>query len=224
MTDNWPPAEDPSADVLTVAPRRRSPRSVVVGIACLAGGVALGVAGIASATGQSPVVRQAVVDAQSATPTQSAAPGTTPDRRDRGAPFEGRGHFGRGHGGPLGFGGGILHGEFVVPKADGTFQTVHVQRGAVTAVSSTSISVKSDDGFSKSYAVNADTLVNAARDGISTIAKDDIVQLQATGTGATPTAVSVVDVTKLGNLRDRLQPKRGTPTPAPSASVKPANA
>ncbi len=229
MTDNWPtpeqPAESPTTEVLDVAPRRRVSRTVAVGIACLTGGVAIGVVGIAGATGfNDSEVRPAAFQAQ--TPSPSVAPTPAPDERELKGRFKGgRGHrFGKGLGGPLGRLGGVLHGEFVVPKADGTFQTVHVQRGSVTAVSASSITVKSDDGFSKSYAVNADTLVNAARDGISTVAVNDVVQVQATGTGASPTAVSIVDVTKLAELKERLQPKPSTPTPSPSASIVPSNA
>jgi hypothetical protein len=55
-----------------------------------------------------------------------------------------------------------LHGESVVKKADGTFQTILEQRGTVEAVSDTSITVKSEDGYSQTYTVNADTKVHKA--------------------------------------------------------------
>ncbi|MDQ0924259.1 hypothetical protein QF038_002767 [Pseudarthrobacter sp. W1I19] len=55
-----------------------------------------------------------------------------------------------------------LHSEGVVKKADGTFQTILEQRGTVEAVSDTSITVKSEDGYSQAYAVNADTKVTKA--------------------------------------------------------------
>jgi hypothetical protein len=55
-----------------------------------------------------------------------------------------------------------LHGESVVKKADGTLQAVLEQRGTVEAVSDTSITVKSEDGYSQTYAVNADTKVTKA--------------------------------------------------------------
>ena len=50
-----------------------------------------------------------------------------------------------------------LHGTFVVPKEGGGYQTMQMQHGIVTAVSATSISVKSEDGFTATYVVNADT-------------------------------------------------------------------
>ncbi|MBT2530703.1 hypothetical protein J7E83_00910 [Arthrobacter sp. ISL-48] len=62
-----------------------------------------------------------------------------------------------------------LHGESAVKKADGTFETELSQQGTVDAVSETSVTVKSEDGFTQSYAVNADTRIvkvpAAAADG-----------------------------------------------------------
>jgi hypothetical protein len=55
-----------------------------------------------------------------------------------------------------------LHSESVVKKADGTFQTILEQRGTVEAVSDTSITVKSEDGYSQTYTVNADTRIHKA--------------------------------------------------------------
>jgi hypothetical protein len=228
MTDNWPgptqPADQPASDVLDVAPRRRVSRTVAVGIASLTAGVAIGMVGVAAASGDdNSAIRPAALPVQTP-PSPSAAPAPTPDDQDV-RPFKGRGHqFGKRFGGPLRKLGSVLHGEFVVPGSDGTFQTVHVQRGNVTAVSATSITVKSEDGFTKSYTVNPETLVNAARDGISTVAVNDVVQVHATGTGASPTAASIVDVTKLTTLKERLRPRPSTPTPSPSASVTPSNA
>jgi hypothetical protein len=52
-----------------------------------------------------------------------------------------------------------LHSESVVKKADGTFETHVSQRGTVESVSDSAITVKSEDGYSLTYAVNADTKV-----------------------------------------------------------------
>jgi hypothetical protein len=56
----------------------------------------------------------------------------------------------------------LQHSESVVKNADGTFQTIVEQRGTVEAVSETSITVKSEDGFSRSYTVNAETRITKA--------------------------------------------------------------
>lgn len=52
-----------------------------------------------------------------------------------------------------------LHSESVVKKSDGTFETVLTQRGTVDAVSESSVTVKSEDGFTQSYAVSAETRI-----------------------------------------------------------------
>jgi hypothetical protein len=52
-----------------------------------------------------------------------------------------------------------LHSEGVVKKADGTFHTVLEQRGTVETVSDASITVKSEDGYSRTYTVNAETKI-----------------------------------------------------------------
>jgi hypothetical protein len=57
----------------------------------------------------------------------------------------------------------------VVKKADGTFETELSQRGTVESVSDTSITVRSDDGYTQTYTVDAETRItripSAAPDG-----------------------------------------------------------
>lgn len=64
----------------------------------------------------------------------------------------------RDHGpGGLGFlSGRVLHGE-VTASANGSVQTLVFQRGEVTAVSATSITLKSSDGFTGTYGLTAAT-------------------------------------------------------------------
>lgn len=64
-----------------------------------------------------------------------------------------------GGGGLLGRLGSVQHGEVTVTGSDGKPVTLTVQRGVVTAASATSLSVRSDDGFSQTYAVNTATRV-----------------------------------------------------------------
>jgi hypothetical protein len=52
--------------------------------------------------------------------------------------------------------GGTLHGEVTRPSAAGGTETLLVQTGAVTASTATSVTVRSTDGFTETYAV-ADT-------------------------------------------------------------------
>ena len=79
------------------------------------------------------------------------------------------------------------HGESVVKKADGTFQTVLEQRGTVEAVGSTSITVKSEDGFTQAYTINADTKVTK-NSTIADIATGDVVWVLGVRDGGTATA------------------------------------
>jgi hypothetical protein len=61
----------------------------------------------------------------------------------------------------------IEHGELTLQARNGT-RTVDLQRGVVTAVSPTSISVTSPDGFKGTYAVDSSTKVRT-KDGLQTI-------------------------------------------------------
>ena len=143
-------------------------------------------------------------------PTPSASP--SPDAKGDGArpkPPKGLrpgGPHGLGKLGGLGMlaGGAPLHGEFVVPDGNGGFRTMVVQRGEVTAVSKTSITVVSEDKFSTTYAVTEDTLVNAARDGITTIKKGAKVNVAATKVGDKATAVHIGDQSLRKALRERM--------------------
>jgi hypothetical protein len=134
------------------------------------------------------------------TPSPSASPSTPsqqqkPDQPGKGG-FGPRGEFGLG---------GALHGEFVVQKDGGGYQTVATQRGSVTAVSKDSITVKSDDGYSRTYKVDADTLVNSARDGIASIKTGSTVTVSAVVADNTATATMIND----GSARDAAGQKWG---------------
>jgi hypothetical protein len=90
-----------------------------------------------------------------------------------------------------------LHGEFVVPDGAGGFTTELTQTGTVTAISPTSITVRSEDGNSQTYAIPKAGNANAP------FAVDERVVVRATRNGQTAT------VTTIGN-------------PPPSGSGAPA--
>ncbi len=90
-----------------------------------------------------------------------------------------------------------MHGQFVIRKPGGGYETVDVQNGQVTAVSTTSITLKSADGFTKSYRVTSSTLVDAQRDGIGSVKVGNQASVQATVSGSTATAISIEDLTLL---------------------------
>ena len=81
-----------------------------------------------------------------------------------------------------------LHGEFVVADGNGGYRTELTQTGTVTAISPTSITVRSEDGFSQAYVITS-TGANAG----APFAADDQVVVRATRTGQTAT------VTNIGN-------------------------
>jgi hypothetical protein len=93
--------------------------------------------------------------------------------------------------------GGALHGTLVLPKAGGGTITVEIQNGKVASVSQASITLKSTDGFTKTYVVSASTLVDAQRNGIGSVKAGDQVWVTATASGGTVTATRVVDLTQL---------------------------
>ena len=134
--------------------------------------VSIGAIGIAAASSDDP--RAA-----------AAQPGPDPDGHNWGGRWGG----GMGHlfGGDID---GILHGEVVLSKDGGGTETVLVQKGAVTAVSTTEVTVKSTDGFTTTYTVNADTVVKADDE----VAKDEEVLVVAPKSGAATVLVDLTDV------------------------------
>lgn len=205
------PGEDFDSDMITMNPRRwqrwRDGRSVPVTVAgvaivALAGGAGIGYAATHSLTKSGSPATDAVAAAAAPTPSPSAGPPRIfhGGQGWHGFPGGPAGGFGGGFpGGAFGIGGfgagGVVHGQVTVPKSGGGYQTQDVQRGTVTAVSSTSISVKSADGFTATYVVNSKTLVDAQAAGIGSVKKGDTVSVTATVGGSTATAVSVFDQT-----------------------------
>jgi hypothetical protein len=173
-------------------------RTITLTLGSLAAGaiLATGVTGLALAddtTTPSP-------GSSSSAPGSDSAPGTMGQR--------GPGDGGRGgHGGMHGMRGGpmgeALHGELVVKAADGTISTVRQVQGTVTAVSGTSITVKAEDGYTATFAVNADTEVHtglpsrdrgtadATTQAITDVSVGDVARVHGTVTGDTATAEDV---------------------------------
>lgn len=135
----------------------------------------------------------AVVSAASGPPTPSpstASPSATPGSP---LPEEGDGAA-RGQ---------QLHGESVVKKSGGSFETRVAQQGTVEAVSGSSITVKSEDGFSQDYVINADTkivkLPEPAANGAP--AKDDAGK-RLRPSAATAADIQQGDTVRVGGVRD----------------------
>jgi hypothetical protein len=91
---------------------------------------------------------------------------------------------------PAAVGSTSLHGEFVVPDGSGGYSTMLTQTGTVTAISPTSITVRSEDGYSQTYGI-PNTEGNAG----APFAMDDRVVVRATRNGQTAT------ITNIGNAQ-----------------------
>ena len=184
---------------------------LLLAVAVVAGFFLAGL-GVAFARSSSPHSARLLTAPAAVTPAQATTPATPdPNAPNNAAPGHGR-RFG--HGGPFGgrlfgFGGhgfgfgkfGGLHGEFTVKKPDGSgYETVATQTGDVTAVSPSSITVKSEDGFSRTYSVDENTVVGSGRDGIGSVKTGDTVRVVGLVDGGKASAAAVLDSTGLGRI------------------------
>jgi hypothetical protein len=87
----------------------------------------------------------------------------------------------------------LEHGQLTLNSS--RVHTLDLQRGTVQAVSPTSLTVKSADGFTAVYTVKSTTKVrkNKAASTIGAVDVGDHVLVEATGTGAPETAFRVTD-------------------------------
>lgn len=112
---------------------------------------------------------------------------------------------------PAAPGGGrqLLHGERVVKDKDGKIITVDIQRGTVSAVSASSMSVRSSDGTTWTWTLNGTTKVRGAnlkKEPTSSIKVGDTVAVAGQRTGDTRIARAVADPPPtLGKLRRELR-------------------
>jgi hypothetical protein len=178
------------------SPRRRSHLTGLLAVAVIALAGGGGIAYVATHSG-SPV---RTVASRGATQSPAPSPSASAPFGKKGPRGFGRFFGGAGIGG-LGGLGGAIHGQVTVPKSGGGYQTIDVQSGTVTAVSSSSITVKSADGYSATYAVSSSTEVNAQAAGIATVKVGDTVGLTATRSGSTATAASIIDLTSIRSSR-----------------------
>ena len=190
-------------------PRRRSRRAAplaAVTALALAGGVGVGLAathsGTVKATDTALVVSSSPTASASSSPTASpsSSPTASPSSSPSGPANGPMGH----HRWPgalppkAGFASGLIgmvHGQLTVPKSGGGYQTVDVQSGTVSAVSASSVTVKSKDGFTATYTVTSSTSVDAKAAGISSVKQGDTIFIIAKVSGTTATASNVFDMT-----------------------------
>jgi len=221
------PDEEFGPDMITAEPPRwqrwRPGRPLAVAgvaVVALAGGAGVGYAATNSLTAKASDTAAVASASPSASPSPSSG---NPGSGDRHGWQKIRGAFPGGPG--LGFGvlgGAVLHGQFTVPKSGGGYQTLDVQNGTVTAVSTGAVTVKSADGYTASYTVTSNTVVGAQSAGIGSVKKGDKIFVTATVSGSTATAATIVDVTAIKNGRASFgfpQPPQNAPAlPTPSQS------
>lgn len=191
MDDLTPIDVNPEGSVPPAPPAGRHRRWI--GLAAAGGlvaGLAIGATALAGASSQVAGAPTQTPPAPDANTPQPPAPGPR-----------------RGMRGPAKLGPGI-HGEFVVPGPNGGYQTLASQNGTVSSVSSTSITVKSEDGFERTYVVDENTVVDAGRDGIADVKQGETVRLMAVVTGDTAKAVQINDQTALRQHRGTWRPGR----------------
>lgn len=174
------------------SPRRRPHLAGLLAVALIALAGGGGIAYVATHSGSSVRTVSSGAAPSSPAPSPAASP---PARRGPGP-----GGFGRFGGLGLSLG-GVIHGQVTEPKPGGGYQTVDVQRGTVTAVSSSSITVKSADNFSATYLVSSSTEVNAQAAGIGAVKVGDTVAVTATISGGKTTAASIIDFTSIRSSR-----------------------
>jgi hypothetical protein len=92
-----------------------------------------------------------------------------------------------------------VHGEVVVPEAGGKFCTEDIQTGKVTAVSGSSLTVRSADGYTKSYRVTSATEVDAGKTGIGSVKVGNQVAVTATVSGSTASLTRILDLSLPGH-------------------------
>jgi hypothetical protein len=153
--------------------RRWGPRETAAAVVIAAVIAALGGAAIYAATEGTPHP----IGAHHAFVPGGGMPGGVGQRGGMGGP------------GPAAVGETSLHGEFVVPDGTGGYTTVLTQTGTVTAISRTSITVRSQDGYSQTYVIPT----TAGVGGTPPFAVNDQVLIRATRHGQTAT------VTNIGN-------------------------
>lgn len=93
---------------------------------------------------------------------------------------------------------GGIHGEFTAVNPEGGYLRIATQRGEVTEVSASSVTVKSVDGFTRTYAVDADTKINGGSGTIADITKGETVHVAGIIDGDTVRAQRIGD----GSMRE----------------------
>ena len=159
--------------------------------------VAAGAIGATALTGFAFAANSTPDPSTGSTPSATAPAGPAQDAAK--GPRDGRGGPGGvfGHMGPNG---PVLHGDVTVKDKEGVVKNVRVQTGVVTAVSATSLTLKSSDDYVGEWTVNSDTKVRRDKEQatINKVAVGDTVTVMGSIASDTATAERVRAFTKEG--------------------------
>ncbi|WP_020669613.1 hypothetical protein [Amycolatopsis nigrescens] len=111
-------------------------------------------------------------------------------------------------GGAAGALGSALHGDFVVPDGNGGYRTERLQTGEVTAISATSITTASKDGYTQTYTIDTGTKKSGEPKNGDTVT----VLANVSGETATATAITEPGQSQPGG-RGRQDGQQGGPPP-----------
>ena len=159
--------------------------------------VAAGAIGATALTGFAFAANSTPDPSTGSTPSATAPAGPAQDAAK--GPRDGRGGPGGvfGHMGPNG---PVLHGDVTVKDKEGIVKNVRVQTGVVTAVSATSLTLKSSDDYVGEWMINSDTKVRRDKEQatINKVAVGDTVTVMGSIASDTATAERVRAFTKEG--------------------------
>jgi hypothetical protein len=207
-----PPAPGPDAKRLRASRKSRATKAAA-GLVLVLGAGAGSAAAMATSSGHPSGLTSSTAATRTATPGRRGRVGW---RFFNGSPFLGA--PGLPGAGP----GGIVHGSFTVKGPNGSYETLDTQLGTVEDVSSSTITVRSADGFTQSYGVTSSTIVYADYQGIGSVSKGDEVAVLGLASGSTITAESVVDLTQVQANRRSWSPLPA-PGPGPNPGGSPAS-
>lgn len=112
------------------------------------------------------LVLAGAVAATALTGVSFADDATESEDQETAVPSEGqpwREHVGKGPGAGVPGMGPLLHGEQVVRTPEGEYEEIAMQNGTITAVSATSITVASEDGYEQTYGISDATRIRIDR-------------------------------------------------------------
>ncbi|SFT82199.1 hypothetical protein SAMN04487904_109121 [Actinopolyspora lacussalsi subsp. righensis] len=181
--EEWRETAEPEPSRRAEGPARWGPRRT---LAVVAIALAVGVAGSLSVT---------AITSGSASGQLGGPGGGAAFSGSSGGGFGGMGQPGSAGNGDTAGSGAVLsdamHGEFTVRTEQGSYRTKRLQRGTLTAVGDTEITVRSGDDYLRDYTVNSETVVDSGQTSLDELEQGRSVTVVATLSGDDATAITI---------------------------------